>query len=237
MTELLAIHDVQVNIGDVCVVRQASMSVSDGQGVALLGANGAGKTTLVAGLSGTRAVSGGRISFDGLDISTWSPERRVRAGLVLVPQGRMLFADMTIHENLRVGASVKRDRPVGREDWERIHAMFPPLKDLADRKCGSLSGGEQQMVAVGRALMARPRLLVLDEPSLGLSPLMVDRLYATLRDIRNLGVAVLVVEQLVGHALRLTDQVHVLRDGILTHAGPSSVLVNSERFIADYFGE
>ncbi len=236
MPELLNVTDLRVDIGEVCVIRTATISVSEGEGVALLGANGAGKTTFISALTGTRLPVQGRIVFEGEDITRWSPERRVEAGLVLVPQGRMVFPDLTVEENLRVGAVVRRGRAADRSDWEQIHSMFAPLRELASRKAGSLSGGEQQMVAVGRALLARPRLLVLDEPSLGLSPKMVERLYLALRDFRGTGVAVLVVEQLVGQALRLTDQAHVLQRGVLSYAGRSAELVNSDRFIADYFG-
>jgi branched-chain amino acid transport system ATP-binding protein len=236
MPDILTVTDLRVDIGEVCVVRNATMSVSEGEGVALLGANGAGKTTLISALTGTRLPAGGSVVFEGQDITRWSPERRVCAGLVLVPQGRMLFADLTVEENLRVGAGVKRPAAISSGDWERVHALFPPLMELAGRKAGSLSGGEQQMAAVGRALLARPRLLVLDEPSLGLSPKMVERLYNALREIRNAGVSVLVVEQLVGQALRLTERAHVLQQGELSYAGKSSELIHSDRFIADYFG-
>lgn len=237
MPDILTVSDLQVDIGEVCVVRNAMLKVSEGEGVALLGANGAGKTTLISALTGIRTPVRGSIVFDGQDITHWPPERRVGAGLVLVPQGRMLFPDLTVEENLRIGAGVKRDAAIGSADWGRVHAMFPPLKELAARKAGNLSGGEQQMVAVGRALLARPRLLVLDEPSLGLSPKMVERLYDALQAIRKTGVAVLVVEQLVGQALRLTDRTYVLQQGELTYAGQSGDLIRSDRFVADYFGE
>lgn len=235
MPELLKVTDMRVDIGEVCVVHNATIDVSEGEGVALLGANGAGKTTFISALTGTRKAAGGQVVFGGEDITAWTPERRVRAGLVLVPQGRMLFPDLTVEENLRVGAGVKKNTTT-KGDWDRVYAMFPPLKELGSRKAGSLSGGEQQMAAVGRALLAQPRLLVLDEPSLGLSPKMVERLYNALREIRSAGVAVLVVEQLVGQALRLTDRAHVLQRGQLSYAGRSSDLISSDRFVADYFG-
>lgn len=236
MADILTVTDLRVDIGEICVVRKATMSVGESEGVALLGANGAGKTTFISAVTGTRLPARGAIVFDGKDITRWTPERRVREGLVLVPQGRMLFPDLTVEENLRVGAGVKRQVAVSAADWERIHALFPPLKELSKRKAGNLSGGEQQMAAVGRALLARPRLLVLDEPSLGLSPKMVERLYGALREIRNAGVAVLLVEQLVGQALRLTDRAHVLQQGELSYAGQSAELIHSDRFITDYFG-
>lgn len=235
MHEILTVDGLKVDIGEVCVVKQAAFQVLDGEGVALLGANGAGKTTLISALTGTRRSAGGRVTFDGKDITRSSPEERVRAGLVLVPQGRMLFADLTVMENLRIGAGVKRvGRPVA-ADWNGIYEMFPKLQELAQRKAGALSGGEQQMVAVGRAMLARPRLLVLDEPSLGLSPKMVESLYTALRRIRHSGTAILVVEQLVGQALRLTDTAHVLQQGTLTYAGRSAELLQSDQLVAHYF--
>lgn len=237
MVEILQINAVQVDIGEVGVVREATLNVAEGEGVALLGANGAGKTTLISALAGIRATAAGRIMLDGADITSWSPERRVAAGVVLVPQGRMLFPELTVLENLQIGASVNRPSPTRNEHWDLVYQMFPRLRELANRAAGNLSGGEQQMVAVGRALLARPRVFVLDEPSLGLSPMMVDRLYAVLAEIRALGTAILLVEQLVGQALKLTDRAYVLQRGQLEYAGRSKELINSERFVADYFGQ
>lgn len=235
MHEILEVDGLRVDIEEVCVVKQASFRVMQGESVALLGPNGAGKTTLISALSGTRRSASGKIVLDGRDITRSSPEERVRAGLVLVPQGRMLFSDLTVMENLKIGAGVKRPGETRSANWDAMYDMFPKLRELAPRKAGALSGGEQQMVAVGRAMLARPRLLVLDEPSLGLAPNMVDNLYAALQRIRNVGTAVLVVEQLVGRALRLTDHAHVLRQGMLTYAGRSPNLLTSSQFIEHYF--
>ena len=199
------------------------LEIAEGELVALIGANGAGKSTLLGTLSGLVVARAGRVLFDGRDITGARPEAVVRAGIAHVPQGRRLFGNLTVERNLRLGAYLRRDREVG-ADIRRVVGYFPALEDKLGREAGTLSGGEQQMVAIGRGLMARPRLLMIDELSLGLAPKVVERLIEVAREINQAGTAVLLVEQDVLVALEAADRGYVLENGRMVLSGPAAEL-------------
>ena len=218
---LLLVEGIDVFYGDVQAVRGVSLSVEAGEVVTLIGANGAGKSTTLKTLAGLLAPRAGRVVFDGVDVGGSPAHLLAAKGLVLVPEGRQLWPGMSVVENLRMGAYTRAARAKGDATLEEVFAMFPVLKRRIHQKAGTLSGGEQQMCAIGRGLMAQPRLLLLDEPALGLSPLLVREVFATLRQIRARGVTVLLVEQNVKHALALADRAYVMETGTITLAGVS----------------
>ncbi|KAB2864354.1 MAG: ABC transporter ATP-binding protein, partial [Anaerolineae bacterium] len=213
-TPLLEVKELNVSYGAIVALRGISFKVEAGQVVTLIGANGAGKSTTLNALSGIVRRRSGQIWFDGQDISGMRPDRVSRLGLVQVPEGRQIIAPMTVLENLQMGAYKRRDREV-QHDIENIFARFPRLKERRRQKAGSLSGGEQQMLAVGRALMMRPRLLMLDEPSMGLAPLLVDEVFRIIQDIKAHGTTILLVEQNARKALKVADYAYVLERGTI----------------------
>jgi branched-chain amino acid transport system ATP-binding protein len=222
---LLAVNDLEVRYGDTQVLWGISLAVTAGKIVALVGANGAGKTTLLRTIAGLVPASGGTIQLDGRAITTMMAEHRVRAGIALVPEGRRLFAGLSVIENLRLGAHLRRDDAETRRDLDRIFGFFPELARLRDRTAGTLSGGEQQMCAIGRALMSAPRLLLVDEMSLGLAPVIVERLAAVLATINDeFGLAILLVEQDVELALEIGDHGYILDRGAIVGEGPAAEL-------------
>ncbi|MFN3549006.1 MAG: ABC transporter ATP-binding protein, partial [Mesorhizobium sp.] len=209
---LLEISGLDVRYGRTHAVRNASITVGEGEIVTVLGANGAGKTSLLRALQGAVRPAGGRIVFDGKDLTGASPSARVRAGMMLVPEGRQIFVSMTVHENLQMGVYLRSDRDVAR-DIEAIYDRFPNLAERRDMKASVLSGGEQQMLAIGRALVGRPRLMMLDEPSLGLSPLFVSRLFDLIVELSQSGIGILLVEQNTTMALEVAARGYVLELG------------------------
>ena len=215
---LLDVRDLSVSYGSAQALRGVSLSVEDGEVVALIGANGAGKTTLLRTLSGLKRPSAGEVTFAGERIEGASPHHIVKKGVAHVPEGRMVFGPMTVLDNLRMGAYLRRDRKAVDEDLERMFTLFPVLKERRRQQSESLSGGEQQMLAVARALMASPRLLLLDEPSMGLSPRMVEHVGEMIRDIHATGISVLLVEQNATMALALAERAYVLEVGAVTLA-------------------
>jgi len=233
---LLELEDVTARYGHVTALHGVSLRVHEGEAVAVLGANGAGKTTTLRAVSGT-VRRGGRIAFAGKDVSHRSPEAVARAGIAHVPEGRGTLTELTVRENLRLGAYVRRDRAAVREDEQRVLGYFPRLQERRDQRAGTLSGGEQQMLALARALMLRPRLLLLDEPSLGLAPLVVAEIFRIVRELNEReGLAVLVVEQNAALALDASSRAYVLEVGRVALEGKSARLQQDEAVRRSYLG-
>ncbi len=232
---MLAIEGLHAGYGRVEVLRGIDLRVGVGEVVTLIGGNGAGKSTLLKAVIGLIPPSAGRVRFLGEDITGIQPERAVKAGLVMVPEGRMLFGPMTVRENLELGAH-SRGKTDLTEDYERVFELFPVLADRQDQSASTLSGGEQQMLAVGRALMARPRLLLLDEPSLGLAPKLIGEIFAALDRLRSEGHTILLVEQDARLALRHSDRGYVMRTGGIALAGSADDLLADDDVRLIYLG-
>jgi branched-chain amino acid transport system ATP-binding protein len=233
---VLAVRNIDVGYGEVQAVWDVSFDVGAGKVVTLVGANGAGKTTILKTLCGLLVPRRGQILFDGKDVRGLAPYDLVARGLVLIPEARQLWPGMTVRENLEMGAYSRSARGQRARTLESVHAMFPQLEKRARQKAGTLSGGEQQMCAIGRGLMARPRLLLLDEPALGLAPLLVREVFAALKRIREQGVTILLVEQNVHHALALADRAYVLETGRVTLSGTSAELARDPRVQQQFLG-
>ena len=233
---MLEVRNIDVYYGAVQAVWDVSFDVGGGEVVTLIGANGAGKTTILKTLCGLLVPRRGRVLFEGEDVRGLAPYELVARGLVLIPEARQLWPGMTVRENLDMGAYSRSARGERARTLEAVHAMFPQLEKRARQKAGTLSGGEQQMCAIGRGLMARPRLLLLDEPALGLAPLLVREVFAALRRIREQGVTVLLVEQNVHHALTLADRAYVLETGRVTLSGTSAALARDPRVQQQFLG-
>jgi len=233
---LLELEGVQVHYGKVQALKGISLAVPAGGCVTIIGANGAGKTTTLRAISGLVRPSGGEIRFEGRRIDQLPPERIVRAGIAQVPEGRRCFPELTVRENLMVGAFLRRDRAGIARDLEQVYHRFPRLKERSSQMAKTLSGGEQQMLAIGRALMSAPKLLLLDEPSMGLSPVMVQEIARIVVAIRRHGVPVVLVEQNAELALRLADQAYVLETGSVSLAGPAAALHENEHVRRAYLG-
>jgi branched-chain amino acid transport system ATP-binding protein len=233
---LLSVEGVDVFYGDVQAVRGVSFSVESGEVVTLVGANGAGKSTTLKTVAGLLAPRAGRVVFEGVDVAGTPANVLASKGLVLVPEGRQLWPGMTVLENLRMGAYAASARAKADTTLSEVFAMFPVLERRVSQRAGTLSGGEQQMCAIGRGLMGQPRLLLLDEPALGLAPLLVKEVFASLRAIRARGVTILLVEQNVPHALALADRAYVLETGSVTLSGRSEELLGDHRVRDRYLG-
>jgi branched-chain amino acid transport system ATP-binding protein len=232
---LLQVTGLKSGYGAVEVLRGVDLQVMPGETVALLGSNGAGKTTLNLTLSGLVATRAGQVQFDAQDITGWHYRRVVGQGLIHVPEGRKVFPNLSVHENLELGAFT-RGRERRAQNLERIYTIFPRLRERTQQLAGTLSGGEQQMLAIGRGLMAEPRLLILDEPSLGLSPLLVEEMFALIARLKQDGLAVLLVEQNVGQSLDIADRAYVLENGAIRFAGLPGELLASETLRQAYLG-
>ncbi|MBY0467374.1 MAG: ABC transporter ATP-binding protein [Burkholderiaceae bacterium] len=233
---LLKVSGLKVAYGGIQAVKGASFEVQPGELVSLIGANGAGKSTTLKALTGLQPALAGDIEFKGVSIKGQGAWALVRQGLVMVPEGRGTFTRMTIHENLLMGAYL-RDDPDIAADIDRVFAIFPRLKERSSQLAGTMSGGEQQMLAMGRALMARPQLLLLDEPSMGLSPIMVDKIFEVIDDIHRQGVTVLLVEQNASRALQLASRGYVMESGEVTMSGDAKALLSDPKVRAAYLGE
>lgn len=233
--ELLTVEDLHVNYGKISALRGVELAVRAGETVAIVGANGAGKSTLLRAVSGLHRPARGRIVFDGADIAGARPYRIVSAGIVQVPEGRMVLKKMTVKENLLAGAHTRRDAQVD-ADVERILTLFPVLKERLEDSAGALSGGEQQMLVLGRALIARPRLLMLDEPSLGLAPIIVDQVFDIIAGLRTEGHTVLLVEQNARKALAVSDRAYVMELGRIVVQGESDALADDANVVRSYLG-
>jgi branched-chain amino acid transport system ATP-binding protein len=236
MSVLLRLDAVQAGYGDLTAVRDVSLEVCAGEIVALIGSNGAGKTTTLRAICGLLPLRGGRVELDGVSVGGLSPAALVAGGIAHVPEGRQLFPTMTVLENLELGARTPESRRRRAESLDRVLALFPRLGERRGQLAGTLSGGEQQMTAIGRALMARPRLLLLDEPSLGLAPVVVTSIFENLRAINRDGVTILLVEQNVLRALRLSHRAYVLDNGAITLEGTSDRLLADETIKRAYLG-
>jgi branched-chain amino acid transport system ATP-binding protein len=236
-SEVLRVRDLVVSYGAVAALRGVSLHVGRGEVVALLGANGAGKSTMLRTISGLMLPKSGEIRFLGQRIDGIPPARIVRLGLAHSPEGRRLFGSLTVAENLRLGASTRSDRSRIETDRERLYALFPVLKERAHQQAATLSGGEQQMVALARALVAGPKLLLLDEPSLGIAPIIMQQIFASLAELKSSGVTMLLVEQNMSLALDLADRAYVLRTGEVSLEGDARELkANYEEVAAAYLG-
>jgi len=236
MAALLSIEDVTVSYGKAEAVRGVSLAVEAGQIVTVIGPNGAGKTSLLTAAIGLLRA-GGAIRYDGEDITRLETERRVEMGLCLVPERRELFAELSVHDNLLLGAYTRRrEGNAIRKDMDGIFERFPRLAERRTQKAGTLSGGERQMLALGRALMTKPRLLMLDEPSLGLAPLIIREIFRIIASLRELGVSILLVEQNARAALETADFGYIMETGEINHSGPSGTLINDSRLISTYLG-
>ena len=233
---MLDVRHLEVSYGATQVLRDVSFSVAEGSIVALLGGNGSGKTTTLNVLSGLVASQGGTVTLDGQRIDGLATDRVVVLGLVQVPQGREVWGGMTVHDNLTLGAARRRDRRAIAADVEDMLALFPVLRQKQRARAATLSGGEQQMLAIGRALMARPRVLLLDEPSAGLSPLVVGQVVDTVRALHARGLTILLVEQNVGVAAALAERAHVLLNGEIAVSGPAADLLTNPDVLASYLG-
>jgi branched-chain amino acid transport system ATP-binding protein len=233
---VLKVNGLRVAYGGIQAVKGIDLEVRKGELVSLIGANGAGKTTTLKAITGLQPITDGSVEYAGRSINGRGAYELVRGGLCMVPEGRGVFTRMTIAENLQMGAYSRKDKSID-EDIERIYAIFPRLKERRDQLAGTMSGGEQQMLAMGRALMSRPQVLLLDEPSMGLSPIMVDKIFEVVGDISKQGVTILLVEQNAKRALGLADRGYVMDSGQITMTGPADELLHDPRVRAAYLGE
>ena len=232
---ILKIEDLQVRYGGIEAVKGISFDVQEGQIVTLIGSNGAGKSSTLRTISGLVKPSGGKITFRGEDITGKDPTQIVTQGVTLVPEGRRIFPDMTVLENLKIGAYLRKDDLS--EDLEWVYSLFPRLKERSWQAGGTLSGGEQQMLAVGRGLMSRPKVLMMDEPSLGLAPLVVQGIFDIIREINRQGVTILLIEQNANMALKIADLAYVLETGTITMSGTGAELLSDEKVKEAYLGK
>ncbi len=231
---ILSIHDLSVNYGGIEAVKGISLDVHEGEIVTLIGANGAGKSSTLRTIAGLVKPSGGTINFRGDDITGRDATTIVKKGITLVPEGRHIFPDLTVLENLKVGAYLRSDDISGDIQW--VYDLFPRLRERSWQAGGTLSGGEQQMLAVGRALMARPKLIMMDEPSLGLAPLVVRDIFEIIRQINHQGVSILLIEQNANMALKVADSAYVMETGCITLSGAGKDLLNNEAVKKAYLG-
>ena len=231
---MLVVEQLNSRYGRIQVLHEINLTVAAGEIVTLVGSNGAGKTTLLRALSGTQPIMSGRITLDGQEIGALPAHRRVGLGLAQVPEGRQIFNPLTVEENLLVGAWSRNDKLSA--DLDRVLTMFPILAEFRKRAAGMLSGGQQQMLAIGRALMARPRLLLLDEPSMGLAPLLIEQIFKTISDLRKDGVTILVIEQNVQAALAIADRAYVIETGRILLSGSGAELLQDPRVRNSFLG-
>ena len=234
---LLKVSGLKVSYGGIQAVKGVDFEVREGELVTLIGSNGAGKTTTMKAITGTLGLNAGDIEYMGKSIKGQGPWDLVRQGLAMVPEGRGVFARMTIMENLQMGAYVRRDTAAIAADADKVFTIFPRLKERKDQLAGTMSGGEQQMLAMGRALMSRPKVLLLDEPSMGLSPIMVDKIFEVVRDVYAQGVTILLVEQNASRALGVANRGYVMESGLVTMSGDAKQLLNDPKVRAAYLGE
>ena len=237
MNILLKVTGLKVAYGGIQAVKGVDFEVREGELVCLIGSNGAGKTTTMKAITGTLPINDGDIEYLGKSIRGQGPWDLVRQGLAMVPEGRGVFTRMSIVENLQMGAYIRDDKAEILADVDKVFTIFPRLKERRDQLAGTLSGGEQQMLAMGRALMSRPKVLLMDEPSMGLSPLMVDKIFEVVRDVYAQGVTVLLVEQNASRALAIADRGYVMESGIITMTGDAKEMLNDPKVRAAYLGE
>jgi branched-chain amino acid transport system ATP-binding protein len=234
---LLKVTGLKVSYGGIQAVKGADFEVHEGELVSLIGSNGAGKTTTMKAITGTLPIAAGDIEYLGKSIRGQGPWDLVKQGLAMVPEGRGVFTRMTIVENLQMGAYIRNDKADILADIDKVFTIFPRLKERRDQLAGTMSGGEQQMLAMGRALMSRPKVLLLDEPSMGLSPIMVDKIFEVVKDVYAQGVTVLLVEQNASRALSIANRGYVMESGIVTMSGDAKEMLNDPKVRAAYLGE
>lgn len=234
---LLALSDVKISYGGIQAVKGINVRVAQGELVTLIGANGAGKTTTLKAISGMLMPHTGRITYDGQEIAGRPSHEIAQMGLALVPEGRGVFPGLTIEENLRMGAYHRRDKDGIAQDIEQAYTRFPRLQERAKQTAGTLSGGEQQMLAISRALMSRPRMLLLDEPSMGLAPIMVQKIFEVVREVAAQGMTILLIEQNAKLALQVSNRAYVMDGGLVSFEGPSADLLHDPRVREAYLGE
>ena len=234
---MLKIQDLRVSYGGIHALRGIDLEVPDGKIVTLIGANGAGKSTTLRTITGLVKAEGGSIQWNGEELLGKSIDKIVSAGIAMSPEGRRVFADLTVLENLRIGAYLRRDKDGIAKDLKRVYELFPRLEERSWQLAGTLSGGEQQMLAVGRALMSRPKLMMLDEPSLGLAPLVVQDIFSIIREINRQGMTVLLIEQNANMALKIADLAYVLETGRITMSGTGAELLANEKVKEAYLGK
>jgi branched-chain amino acid transport system ATP-binding protein len=233
---MLDVNELRVDYGIAPALWNVSLAIGDGELVCVVGPNGAGKTTLINAIAGLHPARSGRITMDGCEMTSLPPHRFCAAGVAIVPEGRRLFARMTVRENLEIGGYVRAARATRKRTLDAVCALFPAVRDKLDAPAGSLSGGQQQMVAIGRALMAKPKLLLLDEPSLGLSPLVVQTMFRAIRDVNAAGTAVLLVEQNVVMALDIANRAYLLEEGRIAAEGTPDAVFNTPELRRAYLG-
>ncbi len=233
---LLKLEDVVLSYGKIEALHAISLEVAEGEVVALIGANGAGKTSTMRAISGVRGLTSGTISFDGEDVTRLRADQRMRRGLCLTPEGRGVFPGMTVTENLDMGAYTRKDKAAIAEDFERVFGLFPRLKERRKQVGGTMSGGEQQMLAIGRSLMSRPKLLLLDEPSMGLAPMLIQQIFSIISEIAEQGTTILVVEQNAKQALSRADRAYVLETGRIVKTGAGATLLDDPSVREAYLG-
>ena len=234
---LLKVKGLQVAYGGIQAVKGVDMQVHEGELVSLIGSNGAGKTTTMKAITGTLALQAGDIEYLGRSIQGQGPWDLVKQGLVMVPEGRGVFTRMSITENLQMGAYLRSDTAGIARDIERMFELFPRLRERKDQLAGTMSGGEQQMLAMARALMSQPKVLLLDEPSMGLSPIMVDKIFEVVKDVHAQGMTVVLVEQNASRALAMANRGYVMDSGLITMSGPGQALLSDPKVRAAYLGE
>jgi branched-chain amino acid transport system ATP-binding protein len=234
---LLKVKGLKVAYGGIQAVKGVDFEVREGELVSLIGSNGAGKTTTMKAITGTQAILAGEIEYLGRSLKGQGPWDLVQQGLVMVPEGRGVFTRMTIIENLQMGAYLRKDKAAIAADIERMFDLFPRLRERKDQLAGTMSGGEQQMLAMGRALMSKPKLLLLDEPSMGLSPIMVDKIFEVVKSVYDQGMTVMLVEQNASRALAMADRGYVMDSGLITMSGKASEMLDDPKVRAAYLGE
>ena len=233
---LLEVKDLQVYYGVICALKGISFEVNEGEIVSLIGANGAGKTTMMQSVSGIIPKKSGTVIFDGQDISRMPCHKIVKLGMTQVPEGRRVFQELTVYENLMMGAYTVKDQQKFKEDLESIYQRFPRLAERRSQIAGTLSGGEQQMLAMSRALMSHPKLLMLDEPSMGLAPILVDQIFEIIKELNASGTTILLVEQNANKALQIADRAYVMETGSITLSGTGAELTQSDEVRKAYLG-
>lgn len=236
MSTILKVTDLRAAYGGIHALRGVSMEVEQGEIVSVLGANGAGKSTLLKCISSVMKTVGGTIEFEGKPVSR-KPYENVEAGLVQVPEARQIFAKLTVEENLRIGAGNRKDAAGVKADFERVYTMFPRLKEREKQYGGLLSGGEQQMLAIGRGIMAKPKLLMFDEPSLGLAPVIVSQVFEIIKEINREGITVMLIEQNANKALAISDHAYIMQTGEVVRYGTGAELLADENLSAMYLGQ
>lgn len=234
---MLEIKDLHVSYGGIQALRGVSLNVPDGKIVTLICANGAGKSTLMRTISGLVKAQSGSILWNGQELLGKPIDQIVASGIAMSPEGRRVFADLTVLENLKIGAYLRKDKAETEKDLEWVYSLFPRLKERSWQSAGTLSGGEQQMLAVGRALMGKPKMILMDEPSMGLSPLLVKEIFAIIREVNKQGITILLVEQNAKMALAISDRAYVLETGTITLSGDAQELLNDTRVKKAYLGQ